>query len=97
MQENKTVDKTGQIYNYCNESGMPLEHKQLKTLALKRTKKAFSLKHVLRGGQFVIIIIVGFQNTGINFYPFNCSAIIEQITQKSDDLPAQDKARETVG
>ena len=32
------MDKPSQVYN-CDESGMPLEHKQPKTLALKGTKK----------------------------------------------------------
>ena len=38
LEKHDLMDKPSQLYN-CDESGMPLEHKQPKTLALKGTKK----------------------------------------------------------
>ena len=38
LEKNNFMSKSSKICN-CDESGMPLEHKQLKILALKGTKK----------------------------------------------------------
>ena len=60
LEKNGLMDKPAQLYN-CDESGMPLEHKLPKTIALKGTKK---VRQVTSGNKTQITVLGCVNATG---------------------------------